>query len=392
MLSRLNCTTLDTLLYTLTPRRSRTNLITFAACALILFLTTCCHYKEKQNKSLNRIRRLKWYVYEDESEPHYAERIIIPAKKIHPSVANITTVPPTDAHDELNNDENHEFLPPLYIDHAWASDNLEFTAESLRFLALIQTVTADEQLHALCPNTIEIEQSVCCLSPSLENGIIYSFNLDQNADVILERHLAQRTAVKEIVIFNPNYEEEQFYARLRDESARELQHSRQLRETLPGTITEEEQEDAEYELKNNLKRFRFFKIAIDVQTSQNKNRRWRRQTLTDIRSQTGHRQINLIRMNLKSSEWKVLKHWLETGEVAIIDQLIVKVHLHWSGFGVNGKDNEIVHQWYNTISSIIRSGLHLVSSAAVTDGPKTFLSKTDLFNTSCCYHLTFFRK
>jgi len=118
---------------------------------------------------------------------------------------------------------------------------------------------------------------------------------------------------------------------------------------------------------------------------------------------------------MNSSEWKILRQWLEFGEISQIDQLIVKIHLHWSGkvptyttkdrpisnadplnkslylgFGINGKNNEIVHQWYNTISSIIESGLRLVSSVP-DEGPKVFLSQNDLFDTSCCYYLTFFR-
>ena len=34
---------------------------------------------------------------------------------------------------------------------------------------------------------------------------------------------------------------------------------------------------------------------------------------------------------MNSSEWKILRQWLEFGEISEIDQLIVKIHLHWSG-------------------------------------------------------------
>ena len=42
-------------------------------------------------------------------------------------------------------------------------------------------------------------------------------------------------------------------------------------------------------------------------------------------------QLNLVKINMNSSEWKILRQWLEFGEISQIDQLIVKIHLHWSG-------------------------------------------------------------
>ena len=82
---------------------------------------------------------------------------------------------------------------------------------------------------------------------------------------------------------------------------------------------------------DELAAFSFYKVALDTQSSQNPNRRWRRKTFSQIRGEMGHEKIDLMRINMKSSEWKVLRHWLETGEMARIDQILVKVHLHWSG-------------------------------------------------------------
>jgi len=135
----------------------------------------------------------------------------------------------------------------------------------------------------------------------------------------------------------------------------------------------------------------YFKIALDTQSSSSSSRRWIRKTFEEIRYEQAHTKVDLVKINMNSSEWKVLRQWLETGEIMAVDQIIVKIHLHWSGFGVNGKNSEVVHQWYNTIRSIMKSGLKLVSSIP-DEGPKVFLSQTDLFDTSCCYYLTFFRE
>ena len=41
---------------------------------------------------------------------------------------------------------------------------------------------------------------------------------------------------------------------------------------------------------------------------------------------------------MNSSEWKVLRQWLETGEIMVADQIIVKIHLHWSGIQYTSND------------------------------------------------------
>ena len=34
---------------------------------------------------------------------------------------------------------------------------------------------------------------------------------------------------------------------------------------------------------------------------------------------------------MNSSEWKILKQILENGEIMRVQQLLVKIHLHWAG-------------------------------------------------------------
>ena len=58
----------------------------------------------------------------------------------------------------------------------------------------------------LAKNSKSIFQTVCCLTEELNTGIIYSFNLDQGADVAFERNLLKNTDLDKIFVFNPNYD------------------------------------------------------------------------------------------------------------------------------------------------------------------------------------------
>ena len=163
-------------------------------------------------------------------------------------------------------------------------------------------------------------QSICCLSDNLYEGVIYSFNLDQNANVSFEKKLSSYSNMNQIFIFNPNYSAEKV-----------LQN----------------QKSAENDENDPTDAFNFFKIALDTQSSQKTNRKWRRKTLQEIKVDQNHSrvslgmtslsnfidifQLNLVKINMNSSEWKILRQWLEFGEISQIDQLIVKIHLHWSG-------------------------------------------------------------
>lgn len=333
-----------------------------------IFIVICCHYNSNQKPNYQR-RRLKWVVYDEYDELASAERIIIePQTDLNRSndqngpIESLdgSTKPEISESDTQDDDSSKS----LYIDHPWASDDQDFTAESKRFLNLIKPV--NDATH--CSEKIEYEKSICCLSDNLYEGVIYSFNLDQNADVSFEKKLSSYSNMNQIFIFNPNYSAEKVFQNQQSAAMKNLQND------------ENDSSDA----------FNFFKIALDTQSSQKINRKWRRKTLQEIKVDQNHTSLNLVKINMNSSEWKILRQWLEFGEISQIDQLIVKIHLHWSGFGINGKNNEIVHQWYNTISSIIESGLRLVSSVP-DEGPKVFLSQNDLFDTSCCYYLTFFR-
>jgi hypothetical protein len=66
------------------------------------------------------------------------------------------------------------------------------------------------------------------------------------------------------------------------------------------------------------------------------------------------------------------------------------IFTYYVGFGISGTPEEVVHQWYNIIRSIIESGMTLTSTKN-DEEPKIFMSQPDLFHSSCCYYLTFSR-
>ena len=105
------------------------------------------------------------------------------------------------------------------------------------------------------------------MSDSLYEGVIYSFNLDQNANVSFEKKLSTYSNMNQIFIFNPNYSAEKV-----------LQN----------------QKSAENDENDPTDAFNFFKIALDTQSSQKTNRKWRRKTLQEIKVDQNHSRVSFF--------------------------------------------------------------------------------------------------
>lgn len=95
----------------------------------------------------------------------------------------------------------------------------------------------------------------CCLSPSLEDGILYTFDVEQENDLTFEMSLLEQSSLQEIHAYNPNI------------------------------VKPESTDDT----------FIFHKIALDTESNEklskdgrNKSRRWRRQTFSEIRTSLNH--------------------------------------------------------------------------------------------------------
>jgi len=291
------------------------------------------------NTHLKR-RHLQWDTYEDYEDS--------PAKAYFDVPPKIITQAPIARPDD---DDPHEivFTKPLLLEFPWASSDHDYTAETTNFLKLIKNTENSQK----CSKMFNYSNWSCCISDSMSrgSGIVYTFDVEQENNLAFETGLREMGNAQHIHAYNPNIKEVTANAD-------------------SGVV--------------------LHKIALDTESNERQKRRWTRKTFKQIRSGLGHNKVNIVRLNMNSSEWKIMKQLLENGEIMHIDQLVVKIHLHWAGFGISGSSEEVVHQWFNIISSIIHSGMSLVSSKS-DEEPKIFMSEPGLFDTSCCYYLTFSR-
>ncbi|XP_070568927.1 probable methyltransferase-like protein 24 [Ptychodera flava] len=125
----------------------------------------------------------------------------------------------------------------------------------------------------------------------------------------------------------------------------------------------------------------------DSMLSRHQSGQWRTRRLIGIMDDLGHQQVDILRADLGSSEWKVLENIVTDGTVKRIHQLLVKVYVHWSGFEVTGSDASIVRYWYSILKRLEGSGFKLYSVTRDDVLPQRFLGK-DQFNASCCYTLS----
>lgn len=74
-------------------------------------------------------------------------------------------------------------------------------------------------------------------------------------------------------------------------------------------------------------------------------------------------QVDVLRADLESAEWRVLESWVQDGTLKMISQLLLTIHLQWAGFEVSGSEVEVVRFWYSVLSALHSSGFRLTHSA-----------------------------
>eukprot|EP00058_Branchiostoma_floridae_P004314 XP_002589802.1 hypothetical protein BRAFLDRAFT_125902 [Branchiostoma floridae] len=76
------------------------------------------------------------------------------------------------------------------------------------------------------------------------------------------------------------------------------------------------------------------RAALDWRDSHHEGEggRWHTRRFTSLMRDLGHSTVDVVRMDLEGLEWKVLEDMLLEGAMSRIHQLLVEVHLHWSGF------------------------------------------------------------
>ncbi|PIK58403.1 putative methyltransferase-like protein 24-like [Apostichopus japonicus] len=117
----------------------------------------------------------------------------------------------------------------------------------------------------------------------------------------------------------------------------------------------------------------------------------RAKNLRTVMAELGHHKVEVLRADLESSEWKLIENLLQDRWINRINQLILNVHLHWSGFEVSGAKPDVVRFWYSVIFGLGSSDFHLFNSVAHLNAPQIFLGETGKFNASSSYTLAFMR-
>lgn len=109
--------------------------------------------------------------------------------------------------------------------------------------------------------------------------------------------------------------------------------------------------------------------------------------LATILNDFGHRQVDVLKADMESAEWKILENLILEGVLASVGQLLLEVHLHWAGFEVPGDEPSVVRYWFSLLRELERAGFRLFHVHSDPDKPRVFLHR-ELFNASSAYTLS----
>ncbi|XP_072178982.1 probable methyltransferase-like protein 24 [Diadema setosum] len=103
---------------------------------------------------------------------------------------------------------------------------------------------------------------------------------------------------------------------------------------------------------------------------------WKPRKLSAIMAKLGHDTIDIVRADLQSAEWKVLESILLDGTVSRIHQLLFNVHLNWSGFEVQGSNDDVIRFWYSVLKQLQVANFRLFHTWEDRSEPAIFLGQT----------------
>ena len=84
-------------------------------------------------------------------------------------------------------------------------------------------------------------------------------------------------------------------------------------------------------------------------------------------------------------EWKILESLISDKTLHKVRQLILKIHIHWSGFEVQGSNPEIVRFWYSLMKHMNYADFKIFySNRDSNTGPQTILGQSK-YNASSMY-------
>ncbi|XP_019729348.1 methyltransferase-like protein 24 [Hippocampus comes] len=106
--------------------------------------------------------------------------------------------------------------------------------------------------------------------------------------------------------------------------------------------------------------------------------------LATILNDFGHRQVDVLKADMESAEWKILENLILEGVLDSVGQLLLEVHLHWAGFEVAGDDPSVVRYWFSLLKELEQANFRLFHVHSDPTQPRIFLHK-NVFNASSTY-------
>ncbi|KAF0023564.1 hypothetical protein F2P81_024194 [Scophthalmus maximus] len=109
--------------------------------------------------------------------------------------------------------------------------------------------------------------------------------------------------------------------------------------------------------------------------------------LATILNDFGHRQVDVLKADMESAEWKILENLVLEGVLHSVGQMLLEVHLHWAGFEVGGDDPSVVRYWFSLLKELERANFRLFHVHSDPTKPHLFLHK-NILNASSAYTLS----
>ncbi|XP_070782043.1 probable methyltransferase-like protein 24 isoform X1 [Enoplosus armatus] len=109
--------------------------------------------------------------------------------------------------------------------------------------------------------------------------------------------------------------------------------------------------------------------------------------LATILNDFGHRQVDVLKADMESAEWKILENLVLEGVLDSVGQLLLELHLHWAGFEVGGDDPSVVRYWFSLLKELEHANFRLFHVHSDPAKPRLFLHK-NVLNASSAYTLS----
>ncbi|XP_053737392.1 probable methyltransferase-like protein 24 [Synchiropus splendidus] len=109
--------------------------------------------------------------------------------------------------------------------------------------------------------------------------------------------------------------------------------------------------------------------------------------LATILNDFGHRQVDVLKADMESAEWKILENVILEGVLDSVGQLLLELHLHWAGFEVGGDDPSVVRYWFSLLKELENANFKLFHVHKDPAKPLLFLHK-NVLNASSAYTLS----